>query len=926
MSLIKRAFIELAVKDLGRLNGTEFEYFCKPIFELIVGESCIHKGHNLLAKPVSRATDFADNKFSIVGQCGTDNNYFDVFSGTDIEEIYKLKLENAKPISDIRSAQKNCPQATKIIIFANQEAKAGRLGNLDKVINHLKIAEEIVIIDAENLANRLHDNISNQKLSRALLEYLPSARNLYTAISSTNELPSLPNHYIERDDEAAICHRIKTNTLTLLHGISGIGKSKTAQSVAHKTKSDFESVIYIELTDGLKFDFKSVKLGDFDRNLNLQNLCLAHKTLVILDNFQGDLRALKEEFLSFAKNGSKLLVTALQMLASPEDSFQINELTSTESIKILEQYKDLTPETCKRIILKVGGYPLGLHLVAQTLSEECATEQDKEQMLAELEKISDEYVPEKNRSIAEIVIGTYKNRFRQEFCLISLLNTTVISNYAITNGSSSQSLRNLTRSSLIFRAGSLYSTLHSIVLLAIRNISFEESEFKATADKIRDTLFIDNEFKSIDYYNFCVLHQEFLYRHLSNSSDDLAKKVFLYAIIQTTDNSADNARLIQEIDNLDLTQHNQADLLLLIERLELKLRSIDRSTDQDSYDALAVMAIDQLSKIDISKLPSNLQLLVRHHEAKIIFWRRDYAVAEEKFVAILKDFPGSEQCLLQLARIASIRRDTTSVLDYIDEAFAVGNQKMSHSVVMSFYELLSDSAYATGRQKHIDDQLVQFLSSIASTLHSSFYYPYQVLSKLSSHLSFTYPSDFESLCTKLPTPDNADANPKLMKAYAAIQFSLYKTYKYKNRDKPELTLASATLAERYFLEAGQKNDYERLAFVKFYEEIGAFEKADEILKKIEDKEVFYLQMLAKVKLGLGEHGEGLTAIDTALLKEQNAKGRSWVLSSFLNDKAELLRASDDPTHIIILREAITMQPTAKTKKSWERKLSKWQQN
>jgi len=85
-------------------------------------------------------------------------------------------------------------------------------------------------------------------------------------------------------------------------------------------------------------------------------------------------------------------------------------------------------------------------------------------------------------------------------------------------------------------------------------------------------------------------------------------------------------------------------------------------------------------------------------------------------------------------------------------------------------------------------------------------------------------------------------------------------------------------------------------------------------------------MLAKVKLGLGEHGEGLTAIDTALLKEQNAKGRSWVLSSFLNDKAELLRASDDPTHIIILREAITMQPTAKTKKSWERKLSKWQQN
>lgn len=97
MEFLKRAFVKKIVDDLITLNGTEFEYFCKPIFEIIVGEECIHKGSNLFAKPISRTVDFSDQDFSIVGQCGTDNDYFGVF-GNDFEEIKKLKLENTKPI------------------------------------------------------------------------------------------------------------------------------------------------------------------------------------------------------------------------------------------------------------------------------------------------------------------------------------------------------------------------------------------------------------------------------------------------------------------------------------------------------------------------------------------------------------------------------------------------------------------------------------------------------------------------------------------------------------------------------------------------------------------------------------------------------------------------------------------------------------
>ncbi|MDA6077834.1 hypothetical protein O0544_20685 [Edwardsiella anguillarum] len=158
----KRALIKKVVDDLICLNGTEFEYFCKPIFEIIVGEESIHKGSNLFAKPISRTVDFSTNNFEIVGQCGTDNDYFDVF-GKKFKELINLKLENTKPIKDIKSALKNSSQCSKIILFANQEAKGGRLDSVNKVIRHIGIKQEVVILDSESIATIVAENIGNQR-------------------------------------------------------------------------------------------------------------------------------------------------------------------------------------------------------------------------------------------------------------------------------------------------------------------------------------------------------------------------------------------------------------------------------------------------------------------------------------------------------------------------------------------------------------------------------------------------------------------------------------------------------------------------------------------------------------------------------------------------------------------------------------------
>ena len=79
MDFLKRAFIKKVVDDLISLNGTEFEYFCKPIFEVIVGEAAIHKGSNLFAKPISRTVDFSTNNFEVVGSGMLNPNSWDCF-------------------------------------------------------------------------------------------------------------------------------------------------------------------------------------------------------------------------------------------------------------------------------------------------------------------------------------------------------------------------------------------------------------------------------------------------------------------------------------------------------------------------------------------------------------------------------------------------------------------------------------------------------------------------------------------------------------------------------------------------------------------------------------------------------------------------------------------------------------------------------
>jgi len=522
------------------------------------------------------------------------------------------------------------------------------------------------------------------------------------------------------------------------------------------------------------------------------------------------------------------------------------------------------------------------------------------------------------------VIGKYRDKFKNEFALISLLKTEQVSNYIFNRTLGRKAIRNLDKSSLIVRSSLNHSSIHSIVLLSICNLKPEASLIEEAKSNICEVLLEENEFKSFGYYNFCVLHHSFLKELYAENIKEKYRKALLYAIIQTTDNLVFKEGLVREVDKFDLADSTLENLLLLIEKIELKLISIDRKLDEDEYQKESQKAIDLLNiKKDSVAEGSNTRLLVEHHIAKIYFWKGDTDTSKNIFEELLSKYPDSDQCKLQLARIADNDKNYPEAERYVNEVLGGISKNKSLSIVLSFYDLISNSKYKESREKFIENRIEDFVSDISITLRSSFDHPYRVLSSLSSYLGFNIPEVFEELCSSLPVPDNASKNKKLMVAYADIQLALFRLYKYGNYPNKEHKLnATKLLAENYYIESQPSNDFENLKVAKFYIEIDKAEEAGLFLDKVVRKDPFYYQARAKQYRAV-DHDKSLEAINSAIEGLERGECAKWFLSTFLNDKAETLKDRNNQEALKILELAIQKQSNRKTKDSWARKLNDW---
>jgi tetratricopeptide (TPR) repeat protein len=241
------------------------------------------------------------------------------------------------------------------------------------------------------------------------------------------------------------------------------------------------------------------------------------------------------------------------------------------------------------------------------------------------------------------------------------------------------------------------------------------------------------------------------------------------------------------------------------------------------------------------------------------------------------------------------------------------------------YDILSKNNMSKFRKEYIDDNIDDFVNRLFYSLSFGFEQPFQLLSNLSSYLSYNQKDIYYDICENLPLPSTIETNDNIKFAFATIQVAYYKNLKYSDSPKKNEKMKKAFEYAEIYYKSIDLDDYQRGKFVDLYIENKNFSEALEELDKYQQKNnAFYFQKLSKTYRGLKQYDKSLEYIGKAI-KLLGADGNKNYLSAFLNDKADTLKLKGEIDKAIgSLKQAIDFQTNSKTKDRWNIKLTNWQ--
>lgn len=410
--LLAKHFISAIVRDLSRLNGTQFEDLCKVLLSLILNDAVLHKGCNLNGKPVPFAVDVKTDDCKIVGQSGTDTDYF---TKNDLE----------KPMNDIQGTKRNNPLCEILYLFSNQRATDAQHASLVAKISTESPSFEVKIYDAEKIAETIYDNVNNPRCSD-VWQFLSEGYQFYTLFPKKNCIPQSSIHYVARLQETkALQEKLRQQPLVEIVGVSGIGKTEFAKQVAKDISQNFEAVFWVDGNDYKDLD--SVKLCQFAYDVNLRFVLQNYKCLVIVDNLNDNVLQFRDEYNTANKHESRCIVTTLKQQFDTEQTYNLPYMQEDLIGNVIDSFSldNITKIDRDKLIKLTAGYPLAVTMVCSLIKEGDFSVDDllEEGALQDLED-------DRNKKISERIIGKIYERYKDSLDLLGYMNNlTIASEY-----------------------------------------------------------------------------------------------------------------------------------------------------------------------------------------------------------------------------------------------------------------------------------------------------------------------------------------------------------------------------------------------------------------------------------------------------------------------------------------------------------------
>lgn len=909
--MLAKQFKNAIVRDMSSFNGTQFEDFCQVLLRLILNDDDIlHKGCNLNGKPVSYAVDIKTEDCKIVGQSGTDTDYF---SKADFE----------KPMGDIRGTEKNNPLCEVLYLFSNQRASDAQHTGLATKINAESPSFEVKIYDVEKIAETIYENVNAPRCNE-VWQYLTESSQFYDIFPKRNCIPQSSLYYVQRDKESkAFQALLETQSIVEIVGVSGIGKSEFAKQVTKEISQNFESLFWINGSEYKSLD--SVKLCRFGYEVNLRFVLENYKSLVIVDNLNENVAKLNEDFQKANKHESKCIITSLKQSLSDALTYKLPCMEDELICKYIDSFGLSISETeRKKLVTLVAGYPLAVNMI-------CASAKDDLFSIGELlsdgalQKLEDEH----NQRLSERIVRKIYDKYAAELNLLSYIDCQVISSDFLRVIVDRIRLKYLCRYSVLQQEDAYTFRIHQVVLDAIKCIA-HIPDLKELADKL--SCYLDNKNHQKDIPFFTLFHHNVSFidkvYHNADTTEE-QKKVILYSRLQAENTFSDPLKYLSLINELTLQPANSLyDCLLQADKNEIELSATKIEEFSEKAKNIIVDLESELKKTT----DENIKFELLHHIGKLYVKLREGENAKPYFENALMICPKAYATMLQLAKIAhnSKPSDISKAKEYVSTILDdnIKGHDVPLTIVLACYSVfLSKKAYSDLEDKYIESNFENFSNVIMNSLLNFNNQAVPTLGSFAYSFAYIKPEfmrrTFE-LLQKLPA---ASSDNVYIRACANLKAVEYKLEIDKKSDKAKTIFKEA---EYYFellnlkeKEEGRSKDYMRKRYQELLMDAEEWKQALEFSANFDDKDSeFYYQNVAKIYQNLQDYPLAIENIDKAIAKVSDTDYKS----SFLWNKACILYDMGDKESLKILQEAIDMRKEDKAKDEWKEMLNKWTVN
>ena len=909
--MLAKQFKNAIVRDMSSFNGTQFEDFCQVLLRLILNDDDIlHKGCNLNGKPVSCAVDIKTEYCKIVGQSGTDTDYF---SKADFE----------KPMGDIRGTEKNNPLCEVLYLFSNQRASDAQHTGLATKINAESPSFEVKIYDVEKIAETIYENVNVPRCNE-VWQYLTESSQFYDIFPKRNCIPQSSLHYVQRDKESkAFQALLETQSIVEIVGVSGIGKSEFAKQVTKDISQNFESLFWINGSEYESLD--SVKLCRFGYEVNLRFVLENYKSLVIVDNLNENVAKLNEDFQKANKHESKCIITSLKQSLSDALTYKLPCMEDELICKYIDSFGlGISEAERKQLVTLVAGYPLAVNMI-------CASAKDDLFSIGELlsdgalQKLEDEH----NQRLSERIVRKIYDKYAAELNLLSYIDCQVISSDFLRVIVDRIRLKYLCRYSVLQQEDAYTFRIHQVVLDAIKCIA-HIPDLKELADKLSCYLDKKNRQKDIPFFTLFHHNVSFIDKVYHNAdTTEEQKKVILYSRLQAENTFSDPLKYLSLINELTLQPANSLyDCLLQADKNEIELSATKREEFSEKAKNIIVDLESELKKTT----DENIKFELLHHIGKLYVKLREGENAKPYFENALMICPKAYATMLQLAKIAhnSKPSDISKAKEYVSTIldYNIKGHGVPLTIVLACYSVfLSKKAYSDLEEKYIESNFENFSNVIMISLLNFNNQAVPTLGSFAYSFAYINPEfmrrTFE-LLQKLPA---ASSDNVYIRACANLKAVEYKLEIDKKSDKAKTIFKEA---EYYFellnlkeKEEGRSKDYMRKRYQELLMDAEEWKQALEFSANFDDKDSeFYYQNVAKIYQNLQDYPLAIENIDKAIAKVSDTDYKS----SFLWNKACILYDMGDKESLKILQEAIDMRKEDKAKDEWKEMLNKWTMN